>query len=349
MDNNVKGHRFMDASGEGAAWIEKLPPATEDINVEYLRLLFRLIFERQEIWYKRFVLKQPSPWTDDPILRNYKFTNAYRELDRASQFVIENIFSQNDISIIDLIWRIIIFRFFNQPDTFKHSKYAVDLPSYKEFDSDKMLEQVITYREKVDNPFHTAFLMNIAFVKKPKDWSGRGLFKDWAYVKIVFEAVHKAVPKIAIALKKAKTPRDICQELEKLPAVSGFTSHEFYIDFCYAARYWVKPIMQFTENDYTNVGPGASLGLRLIFPSMRPKEQLEGIFLLKSLAKDMLLELGDFKYIHWNRQLQKYTVAMVGDYSVTNIEFYLCEMSKYFKMQIGEGKQRSKFVVKTIA
>ncbi len=338
----------MAASDEKSAWVEKLPPPTEEVNIDNLRLLFYLIFERQEIWYKRFVLKEPAPWTQDEILRDYKFTNAYRELDRASQWLIKNVFSQNQLSIPDLIWRIIIFRFFNQPDTFDHPEYAVELQPYKNFDPQKMWEQVVTYREKVDNPWHTAYLMNLAFLKMPSDWSGRGLFKDEAYIKTAFVKIHQAIPKIAVMLIKAKKPEEICHELEKLPAVSNFTSHEFYIDFCYAARYWKKSIMKFNEDDFTNVGPGASLGIRLIFPSLLPKEQIQGIHMLKALSKDMLAELGDFKYLHWNRQFNRYVVSMVGNYQLTNIEFYLCEMAKYFKMQIKEGKQRSKFIPKTI-
>src|ERR1700746_453813 len=139
---DLRGYQFMSGVDKEGSWTQNLPDHREDINIENLKLLFYLIFERQEIWYKRVYRKQPAPWTNDPILANFKFTNAYRELDRASQYLVENVFNQNDISVADLVWRIIIFRFFNQPDTFKHPKYAVELPAYKDFDSDKMLEQV---------------------------------------------------------------------------------------------------------------------------------------------------------------------------------------------------------------
>ena len=344
---NVKGHRFLDASGDGAAWVQQLPAADQDVDVDNLNLFFKLMYERQEIWYKRSHLNQPAPWTENPILRDYKYTNVYRELDRASQWMIKNILNDNSLTVVDLIWRIIIFRFFNQPDTFNHPQYAVELPHYDEFCPDKMWEQVVTYREKVDNPWHTAYLMNIAFVKKPADWTGRGLFKDGAYVRFVFAKIHAAIPKLAITLIRAKRPEEIIAQLEKLPAVAGFQSHEFYVDFTYVARYWKKRIMKFNENDYTNVGPGASLGLRLIFPSLNPKEQKEGIYWLRDLSKEQLEQYGDFKYITWSRQFQKYTVYSGGSLTLHAMEMWLCEFSKYWKMLQQAGKQRSKFVAKT--
>ncbi len=338
----------MSASDEKSAWVDKLPEPTEDVDVENINTFFELIFERQEIWYKRFVLRQSAPWTDNDILREYKFTNVYRELDRASQWMINNIFNQSHLSVVDLVWRIMIFRFFNQPDTFDHPKYGIDLPSYKDFDPYKMWEQVVTYREKVDNPWHTAYLMNLAFAKMPPDWSGRGLFKDEAYIKTAFTKIHKAIPKLAIILAKAKEPEEIIAELEKLPAVATFQSHEFYVDFCYVSRYWKRRIMKFDEDDYTNVGPGASLGLRLIFPSLTPKEQKQGIYWLRDLAKEQLENFGQFKYIRWNRQFQRYVVTpSFGSVNLHQMEMMLCEYAKYWKMQVKEGKQRSKFVPKT--
>lgn len=347
MNNDLRGYQFMGGVDKPGSWTKHLPDSSEDVNVENLRWFFELMFERQEIWYKRNFLKLPPPWTNNPILRDYRFTNSYRELDRASQWLINNVFSQNDISVSDLVWRIMFFRFFNQQETFEHPEYKVDLPAYSDFDPQKTWEQVVTYRENVGNPYHSSYLMNLAFVKKPSDWNGRGLFKDEAYIKVAYVKMHKLIPKIVVTLKKAKSPEEICKVLQTMDACGSFQAHEFYIDFCYAARYWKKAIIKFTENDYTNVGPGASLGVRLIFPSLKPKEQIEGLYLLRALAKDMLQELGDFKYIHWSRQHNRYVVSMVGDIFLTNIEFWSCEFSKAFKMKIGEGKQRSKFIPKT--
>src|SRR5438270_6848698 len=46
--------------------------------------------ERQAIFHARAQGKR-GPWTNDPVLEEYKFTNAYRAADRVSQFLIRNV------------------------------------------------------------------------------------------------------------------------------------------------------------------------------------------------------------------------------------------------------------------
>ena len=51
--------------------------------------------ERQEIFHNR-LLGMPAPWTLDPILANYKFTNAYRASDRVSQYLIRHVIYRDE-------------------------------------------------------------------------------------------------------------------------------------------------------------------------------------------------------------------------------------------------------------
>lgn len=52
-------------------------------------LFWYFVQERLEIYRKRNE-GLPKPWTSDPILQQYKFTNVYRELDRTSKWVADN-------------------------------------------------------------------------------------------------------------------------------------------------------------------------------------------------------------------------------------------------------------------
>src|SRR5438094_843323 len=51
---------------------------------------WRFAAERQRIFFSRLA-GDPAPWTVDPILGSYKFTNAYRASDRVSQYLIRNV------------------------------------------------------------------------------------------------------------------------------------------------------------------------------------------------------------------------------------------------------------------
>jgi hypothetical protein len=60
--------------------------------VDEIEKFFAFITERQNIFHRRFVVKQPPPWTEDSILQVIRLENIYRELDRGTQFCIKNIF-----------------------------------------------------------------------------------------------------------------------------------------------------------------------------------------------------------------------------------------------------------------
>ena len=56
------------------------------------------------------------PWTDDPILRDHRFTNAYRAADRVSQFLIREVIYGEGApqTTEDVVFRILLFKLFNK-------------------------------------------------------------------------------------------------------------------------------------------------------------------------------------------------------------------------------------------
>ena len=46
--------------------------------------------KRQEVFFRRVKGGKP-PWTNDPIIAGYRFTNAYRAADRVSQYLIRHV------------------------------------------------------------------------------------------------------------------------------------------------------------------------------------------------------------------------------------------------------------------
>src|SRR4051812_20144728 len=79
--------------------------------------LWRFAAERQAI-YERRLAGAPAPWTDDPILRNYRFTNVYRASDRVSQYLIRHVVGPAE-SVEDLVLRVLLFKFFNKIETWE--------------------------------------------------------------------------------------------------------------------------------------------------------------------------------------------------------------------------------------
>src|SRR5262249_32462813 len=71
--------------------------------------------ERQNVFFRRLE-RRPLPWTDDPVLKAHKFTNAYRASDRVSQYLIRRVIYRSDLpdDPAEIVFRIMLFKLFNQ-------------------------------------------------------------------------------------------------------------------------------------------------------------------------------------------------------------------------------------------
>lgn len=51
-------------------------------------------------------------------------------------------------------------------------------------------------------------------------------------------------------------------------------------------------------------------------------------------------------YVKWDKTDKSYKVVNYNNITLHQIEMWLCEFQKYWKMIIGEGKQRGKYMPK---
>lgn len=81
---------------------------------------WRFAAERQRIFFRR-LNGETAPWTDDAILRDFKFTNAYRASDRVSQYLIRNVIYREDLprDADEVVFRVLLFKVFNRIETWE--------------------------------------------------------------------------------------------------------------------------------------------------------------------------------------------------------------------------------------
>src|SRR5258708_29702609 len=81
---------------------------------------WRFAAERQAMYFRRMA-DPVGPWTKDPILANFRFTNAYRASDRVSQYLIREIQYQPDRPSrpTEVFFRTILFKLFNRLETWE--------------------------------------------------------------------------------------------------------------------------------------------------------------------------------------------------------------------------------------
>ena len=359
---------------EQASWYDKLPDESLEVYEPHLRLFFETMYERQMIWKRRFIDKKDRPcWTDNKIFQESKFTNVYRELDRNSQWQIKNILLDERLSLKNLVWKMMVFRFFNNPETFEFEpkgktlqlslfgapvksglkqaqskdelisakKWRNGIPDYDKYDEDEFSRFIAGVRSSGQNPYTTAYLIN--------SQASPGQPRDYCYTRVVVPTLHKNMNNLIATVMLAKKPEDIIEYLKTFPAVADFIAHEFYQDFTYIPRYTDRKFMKFDQNDFTNVGPGASIGIRLIYPNLKTiREQKPAIYWLKDEAEKWFTKIAKEKgeqmpYLNWNKEKGCYEIQKECNITLHQIEMWLCEFQKYWKMIVGEGKQQSKF------
>lgn len=89
------------------------------INKPNLQLFYFFISERHNINKKKSILKLAPPWTDNPILKEFKFTNVFRDLDPGTRFVIDEL-TPGVSTVENLIFNIIIYRLYNKIQTSRY-------------------------------------------------------------------------------------------------------------------------------------------------------------------------------------------------------------------------------------
>ena len=112
----------------------QLPPSVRPSKV--FDTYWRFAAERQEIFFRRIAGAAP-PWTADPILREFKFTNAYRASDRVSQYLIKQVIYAGDQNPDELIFRILVFKMFNRIETWELLEESLGGISLAAYDFDR--------------------------------------------------------------------------------------------------------------------------------------------------------------------------------------------------------------------
>lgn len=97
---------------------DRIKKAEPLFNGGSLELFVHWITERYKIHLKKDS-GEPRPWTNDPILDNYRFTNVRREQDRQSKYLIDNIVNNKKLTLEEKIINCIMFRCWNVWESMK--------------------------------------------------------------------------------------------------------------------------------------------------------------------------------------------------------------------------------------
>lgn len=213
---------------------------------------WRFAVKRQEIFFLKLNGKTP-PWTNDPILDHYRFTNAYRASDRVSQYLIRNVVYQGDQSPKEIFFRTLLFKFFNRIETYEAIKAQVGEVSYSNF-SFRLYATILDRQMKLGKRvFSGAYIMP----------SGIGDLdyrrKHRTYLKLLERMMKDDAPE---RVAGARSLREVFEILHSYPLMGDFLAYQFTIDLNYSS------LVNFSEMEFVMSGPGARDGIYKCFRSL---------------------------------------------------------------------------------
>lgn len=274
---------------------------------------WRLATERQEIFFKRH-LGLEAPWTEDEILKSYKFTNAYRASDRVSQFLIKEVIYGNDNKFPqNTLFRILLFKLFNKIETWKILENNFDGNITYHPGVFEKIDAILSYLlEDGVKIYSAAYIM-------PSGKSEFGHSKKHRNNLALLKMIMDSDLLYDLMSDKIRSLEELYNRLLEFPTLGKFLAFQFAIDINYSE------LCNFDENEFVVAGPGAIRGIKKCFSDIGKNKPEEVIKIITEIQHEEFERLGiNFKNL-WGRDLKQ-----------IDCQNLFCEFDKYSRVAFPE-------------
>jgi hypothetical protein len=278
--------------------------------------LFWWMRERERI-RRRKEKGLPKPWTSDEILQTNKFTNVYRDMDKVSRDLKEQVLDRwspkTDGYESLLVRDVIAYRLFNHPET-----WCRIWPLLDDWDEKRAIRTLKRAHERGHKIFTGAYVCG------NNGESGSKIEKYCGALTVAFAEL----PRIVQGILAKPTIENATLILQKhIPFVGMFVAYEFASDLR------LTPLLSDAPDIMTwaNPGKGAQRGLRRIngLPAKGTYPRQKAIDEMRELLAES--------------QQPGVLSRHMRPLEMRDIEHSLCETDKYLRILNGEGKTRSRY------
>lgn len=284
---------------------------------------WRFAAERQQLYFNR-LNDEHGPWTQDPVLKEYKFTNAYRAADRVSQYLIREVIYRGSFDELDVAFRTLLFKLFNKIETWELLTARFGTLSRSNFNVarfDAALSEAIRANQRI---YSAAYIMPNA----PR--LVEGSYKHRTHLDLLSSVVKSG---LLDQLVDACSMKEVYELLLSLPSIGPFLAYQYAIDLNYSA------VSDFSENEFVQPGPGALNGLTKCFSSLGDYTPADAIRWVTERQETEFKDHGLVFRSLWGRPLQ-----------LIDCQNLFCEVDKYarvvhpeFSALTGRARIKQKF------
>jgi hypothetical protein len=181
-------------------------------------------------------------------MTSYRFTNCYRAADRVSQYLISNVIYGGSQDRDEVLFRILLFKFFNRISTWEMLRSALGDLAWTTFRVERydgVLSDVISCGE----PIYSA-----AYVIPSPQLGARR--KHTNHLLLLERMLSDG---LADRLQASRSMSEAFQLLRGYPGLGDFLAFQLIIDINYSS------LINFSEMDFVVAGPGAKDGIYKCF------------------------------------------------------------------------------------
>lgn len=279
---------------------------------EIFQYYFYFIQERMNIFWNKY--NNIYPLTDDEILIANKFTNVYRALDRVSQYLIRNVIYKGEtFSDEDTLFRIIVFKIFNKPETWEVLEKKLGRITIKDFDL-QHANRILLELKQQQPIFNNAYMMT-----GTHSLYNHLQYKHEKWLLMVFtELIEQSTLKRIIY---SKSLQNVYEILRSCSFLGDFLAYQYAIDLNYSS------IIDFDENSFVKAGIGAIRGVKKSFHPL-PKRY--------SFEDAIRYTQDNFEFYQSKFGYKKFKPLFGRIPTLIDIQNCFCETDKYLRAKMPE-------------
>lgn len=337
----------------------KIKNASPCLNEKHTGDLLTFIVNRYRVHVRKDVKGLPPPWTKDPVISQYKFTNVRREHDRQTRYLIDNISLNPSLTLEEKIVNTFLFRAWNNWDTMKsfggpwsaEEIYSAELkesirPLFKKLESENPSRKwwssaynqggtKAAWKFPEGDGYQRAY--SEAKAKKFSDWEADiplRVFHIGPWLKrdnVVERLLH------------AKNQQQVFEVIHSIRGFADFLAYQVFVDLTYIKKF------PFSENEFVVAGPGCKKGLNYLFDDFDGLSYEEALFWLRDNIDHCFyaLQSTDYSGPAWNPQKLFSDLPEEDRHmNVMSLENCFCELSKYIRTLEGTGRPRVTYKIK---
>lgn len=304
-----------------------------------LELLYEYITQRYTIFKRRESGMDYEDWYEgfQPLFREYKFTNIFREDDRVSRWLIKNISNNPKFSIEERFWRTFLFRLYNRNDT------AEELNFLDENLWDRSDEDNLKLVENINHDVYTRAFKTLGLKMQLKKYSEciHPRLGPLYFIKSLRDSYHSDEIQRLIEWHPLDKNGNFSYDLTadslykwflQFKGIGRFFAYQLFVDMTYINECPVS------ENHFVVAGPGCIRGLSELVEDWNGYNCEEVLFYLTDNLEEIFRNEIDpnFSCKELFSDRKEYDQC----FNVMSMENIFCEFKKYLYVRIYDNRTK---------